>query len=291
MDIICADEFIPESVKFTNRAYFMAMLHSAFEYIEDLTEDKLEELKQSIRDRQSKESECLSDFEEDQELVESTHEETKVVAQKLVSKKAMNAIIFEDYFYPTPTKPGRVEACVRKGDLEKHSSSVRESLHKSFCLFESFRSDSIQMHLNFYKSNKKSNIDDQGNSVVFRIVWPPFCWVGLSLFSALRLKFVPQKGKERLARGFKSDLTLNLALQSSEKLLKSNGLTAQIAMGSNPRNEETLESNIGHAVLKEKSDAKYKLLKFNPFKKKLFGDESKRTARLILTSYRRFFGY
>ena len=35
VDILIAEEFTPEALKYTNRAYYLTVLHSAFEYIEE----------------------------------------------------------------------------------------------------------------------------------------------------------------------------------------------------------------------------------------------------------------
>ena len=44
IDLDLIQEFMPKVLEFTNRAYYIAMLQSAFEFIDNLTEEKTTEL-------------------------------------------------------------------------------------------------------------------------------------------------------------------------------------------------------------------------------------------------------
>lgn len=44
VDLDIIQEFMPPVLEFTNRAYYITLLQSAFEFIDSLTDDKIEEL-------------------------------------------------------------------------------------------------------------------------------------------------------------------------------------------------------------------------------------------------------
>lgn len=55
VDVIFIEEFTPESVKYTNRSYYMTVFHSAFEYLEDITDKRFTDLLDTINSRVSSE--------------------------------------------------------------------------------------------------------------------------------------------------------------------------------------------------------------------------------------------
>ena len=57
VDIILCDEFTPETLKMTNRGYYLIVIYSAFEFIEQLTEDDINSLQQKWIERIRREKE------------------------------------------------------------------------------------------------------------------------------------------------------------------------------------------------------------------------------------------
>jgi hypothetical protein len=85
VDILMIEEFSPDTIKMTNRAYYLTVLYSAFEYLEEMSELQYFALKQSL---------TISG------LIKSTSnikEETKLVQ----SQKGMNSISHSLFTYFT----------------------------------------------------------------------------------------------------------------------------------------------------------------------------------------------
>lgn len=49
VDIIVWENFTSEAIKYTNRAYYMTVLHTAFEFLETLTQDKIDEFVEEMK--------------------------------------------------------------------------------------------------------------------------------------------------------------------------------------------------------------------------------------------------
>lgn len=49
VDIIVCENFTSEAIKYTNRAYYMTVLHTAFEFLETLTKDKIDEFVEGMK--------------------------------------------------------------------------------------------------------------------------------------------------------------------------------------------------------------------------------------------------
>lgn len=49
-DIILCENFTSEAIKFTNRAYYMTVLHTAFEYLENISETQIEKYREQMKE-------------------------------------------------------------------------------------------------------------------------------------------------------------------------------------------------------------------------------------------------
>lgn len=52
-DVLIVEKFTPKSLQYTNRAYYMTVLHSAFEFIEEMTDEEVLNYQQLIRSGES----------------------------------------------------------------------------------------------------------------------------------------------------------------------------------------------------------------------------------------------
>ena len=155
MDIICVEEFTPESVKFTNRFYFMTVLHSAFEFLEEINESRMKNLKQSIEEREAQEVEWSSDFDDGIEKEEEEDIHEKWLKSEPESSKIFSTILVNDYFETPVRKFSKGESFVNKDENQIRSETVKDALFRSFWVLDPDRSDSIIMNINFYKNKDK----------------------------------------------------------------------------------------------------------------------------------------
>ena len=51
IDVILCDIFTPYSIKLTNRAYYMTVVYSAFEFLEGISEERIKELQEKALER------------------------------------------------------------------------------------------------------------------------------------------------------------------------------------------------------------------------------------------------
>lgn len=54
IDVISIEEFTPDSVKFTNRAYYLTVLHSAFEFLEEISDKEIHQYQKIITERENR---------------------------------------------------------------------------------------------------------------------------------------------------------------------------------------------------------------------------------------------
>lgn len=153
MDIICVEEFTPESVKFTNRFYFMTALHSAFEFLEELTDKRLNNLLKLIEERKSQEIEWLSDFDDGLKSEDEEEIHEKWLKSEPESSRIFSTILVNDYFEGPKRKISRGESLIEKDTNQIRSATIKDALFKSFCVLDPDRNDSIIMNLNLYNTS------------------------------------------------------------------------------------------------------------------------------------------
>lgn len=157
VDVICIEEFTPESVKFTNRAYYMTVFHSAFEYLEELSENKLAELQEIIETRiNNKFAAELSDDEIEEEVIEKLAvTERRKTAKPVPISQNYTLLLVDDYFQEPRNKKSSVTSSFAEGSGSglKKSGRLLSSLTKSFNVIGDYHADSLQINIEIYKSS------------------------------------------------------------------------------------------------------------------------------------------
>ena len=133
IDVICVEEFTPESIKFTNRAYYMTVLHSAFEFLEELTDDRLSELQDIINERISLEQ--TGTEEESKEVEPDDHEEPKLPylqSEVFNNHKNFSQLLVNDYFPVNQRKISKLDSFIYHEDDDLMSNHFNQNPTKSF---------------------------------------------------------------------------------------------------------------------------------------------------------------
>lgn len=156
IDIILWDKFTPETLKMSNRSYYLMVIYSAFEFIEGLTDDKINSLHQNCKERIRKENE------------NGCYLPSKLL-QDFLSQKNFLQFSFKNQnwqqwikIYPEEWKCDN-EWLILKDSIGNYSKTVIETDNNSIILEnESILQCEVDLNWNFYKSGHQVVQEEDG---------------------------------------------------------------------------------------------------------------------------------
>ena len=167
VDVICIEEFTPESIKYTNRAYYMTVFHTAFEFLEELSDVKLQELVNSINSRSEMSTGSVSSENSETPVKGRNLATTERRRTQQVDKVRNYSILLKhDYFKdPVERKSSVTDSFIDYDDSRRAAEPNLEvdktqEFAKSFNILSDGDKDSIQINLDIYKSKELPDVAD-----------------------------------------------------------------------------------------------------------------------------------